>query len=361
MKLTEDIALNDTATLAQRMAEGRLPVPEALRYAMQLAEAVRKLHDSGRWHGALSPSNLGINPTSLELLAPPEGSTRMVTPYTAPEVIQGSPADNLSDIFSFGAIVFELMTGRRAFNGDSRAALASHITKGATPTSGSPAVDRLLGPCMAKNPDSRTPRVQKIMLELKLLSVAARRVGQVTPISLQREGPSPDNALARAEMQQLEAKLAARLQLHERTIAEMHRSASDSVTNLKLQMATLNSNVALGRPSPLDRLDDSVADGSIQARIDRGFDVLNARMATMERAVEEMRRKSVQFEHNIAADLVDIEHGLKLQSAAIESARTAMSQTDDLVERVVEALESLQTSVLDQDETSLEHASFAIN
>jgi len=84
-------------------------------------------------------------------------------------------------------------------------------------------------------------------------------------------------------------------------------------------------------------------------------------MATMERTVEEIRRKSVQFEHNIAADLVDIEHGLKLQSAAIESARTAMSQTDDLVERVVEALESLQTSVLDQDEPAVERASFAVN
>ena len=84
-------------------------------------------------------------------------------------------------------------------------------------------------------------------------------------------------------------------------------------------------------------------------------------MSAMERTVEDMRRKSVQFEHNIAADLVDIEHGLKLQSAAIESARTAMSQTDDLVERVVEALESLQTSVLDQDESPVERASFAVN
>jgi eukaryotic-like serine/threonine-protein kinase len=327
---------------------------------MQLTDALRKLHDSGRWHGALSPSNLGLHPASIELLAPPEGSTRMVTAYTAPEVVQGSPADISSDLFSFGAILFEMMTGRRAFDGDSRAALSAQITKGPTPISGSPAVDRLVGPCLAKNPDSRPPRVQKIVMELKLLSVAARRATQGAPISLQREGPSPDAALARAEIQQLEAKLAARLQLHERTIAEMHRAAADSVGNLKLQMAALNSNAALGGTSPLDRLDDS-AGSTIQARIDRGFEVLNARVAGIERAVEDMRRKAVQFEHNIAADLVDIEHGLKMQSAAIESARTAMSQTDDLVERVVEALESLQSSVLDQNETLSERPSFAVN
>ncbi len=357
MNITMDIG---STTLAQRLAEGRLPVSEALRYAMQLAEALRKLHDAGRWHGALSPSNLGLHSNAVELLAPPDGSTRMVTPYTAPEVVQGSPADNYSDIFSFGAILFEMLTGRRAFDGDSRAALAAQITKAPAPSSGSPAVDRLVVPCLAKNPDARTPRVQKIMMELKLLSVAARRTGQGAPVSLHREGPPPDAALARAEMQQMEAKLAARLQLHERTIAEMHRAAADSVSNLKLQMAALNSNLALGRTSPLDKLDDS-AGSAIQARIDRGFELLNARVATIERTVEEMRRKAVQFEHNIAADLVDIEHGLKLQSAAIESARTAMSQTDDLLERVVEALESLQTSVLDQDEPPVERASFAVN
>jgi len=359
MKLTE-FGLNESTTLAQRLAEGRLTIAEAVRYASQVADAVRKLHDSGRWHGALSPSNLGLHPTHVELLAPPEGSTRMVTPYTAPEVVQGCPADNRSDMFSFGTILYEMLTGRRAFDGDSRAALAAQITQGASPVTGSPAIDRLVGPCLAKNPDVRTPRMQKITMELKLLSVAARRAGQGTSVPLQRDGPSPDAALARAEMLQLETKLAARLQLHEGTIAEMHRSAADSLNNLKLQMAALKSDAALGRTSPLDALEDS-AGSAIQARIDRGFEVLNSRVANIERSVEEMRRKAVQFEHNLAADLVDIEHGLKVQSASIESARTAMAQTDDLVERVVEALESLQASVLEHEEPPAERASFAVN
>ena len=66
------------------------------------------------------------------------------------------------------------------------------------------------------------------------------------------------------------------------------------------------------------------------------------------------------FGVQVAADLVDIEQSIKVQSAAIESSRTAMSQTDDLVERVVEVLESLQTTVLEQSESD-ERSSFAVN
>ena len=62
----------------------------------------------------------------------------------------------------------------------------------------------------------------------------------------------------------------------------------------------------------------------------------------------------------MVADLVDIEHNRKAQCASIESARTAMSQTDDLVERVVEALESLQTAMQDADEGG-ERSNLAVN
>ena len=80
----------------------------------------------------------------------------------------------------------------------------------------------------------------------------------------------------------------------------------------------------------------------------------------MEKAVEELRGHTSQFEHNFAADLVDLEQSLKTQSTAIESARTAMSQTDDLVERVVEALESLQMSVMEQGEGG-DRSNLAVN
>jgi hypothetical protein len=343
---------NDKKTLAQRLSEGRLPVAEALRYAVQVAEALRKLHDAGAVHGAVTPSNLEFGAAGLELSPAPEGAVREITPYTAPEVVQGRPAEARSDIFGFGAILFEMFTGRQAFEGETRAALAANLCKAPTPGSGSPGVDRLLRKCLAKNPEMRSPRMQKIILELKLLSVSVRWTDPVSGAPVARGGAT-DSAAAHTDMQQLEARLAARLQVHERTIAEMHRAANEAVSSLRLKVAAMNSELAgthqRGGKGSGAGLDDA-AGGTILARVDRGFEVLDARMSQMERAVEEMRRHASQFEHNMAADLVDIEQNLKVQMAAVESARTAMAQTDDLVERVVEALESMQTAMLEPDE-----------
>jgi hypothetical protein len=352
---------NEKRTLAQRLSEGRLPVTAALRYAVQLADELRKVHDAGAVHGAVTPSNLELAATGLELLPAPEWSVRAITPYTAPEVVQGRPADARSDIFSFGAILFEMFTGRQAFDGETRATLAANLTKAPTPATGSAGVDRLLRKCLSKNPEMRSSRMQKIILELKLLSVAVRRVDPATGAALPRD-TAGDSEAGRPDMQGLEARLAARLQVHERTIAEMHRSANEAVSTLRLKVAAMNSELATthqyaaSRTGP--RLDDVAAE-TILARVDRGFEALNARMAQIEQTVEEMRRHSSQFEHNIAADLVDIEQSLKGQGASIESARTAMSQTDDLVERVVEALESLQTAMQDADESG-ERSNLAI-
>jgi hypothetical protein len=274
------MSLGDTKTLAHRLCEGRLPVAEALQYAMQLAESLSRLRGAGKAHGAVTPANLALVDGGVELLPASQGSSGTITPYTAPEVVQGGAADARSDIFSFGAILFEMLTGRKAFNGQARD----------LPSSGNPALDRLVGPCLDSDPDARSARIQKVMMELKLLSVAARRAGT---------GPGG----------------------------------------------------VLGRET---------ANEAILARIDRGFEVLNARMEQIERTVEAMRRHASGLEYRVAADLVDIEQSLKVQSAAIESSRTAMSQTDDLVERVVEVLESLQTTVLEQAERD-ERSAFAVN
>ena len=134
----EDKPLNQTKTLAERLSEGRLPVPEALGYAMQLADSLRKLHDAGKTHGAVTPSNVLLAPAGVELLPAAEGSAGAITPYTAPEVVQGRPADQRSDIFSLGTILFEMLTGRRAFEGESRVILAANLTNAPTPSSGSP-------------------------------------------------------------------------------------------------------------------------------------------------------------------------------------------------------------------------------
>jgi chromosome segregation ATPase len=161
----------------------------------------------------------------------------------------------------------------------------------------------------------------------------------------------------------LEARLAERLQAQENSASEAQRSASETESSLKAHMAAMSAELATDVQQAAQRTAtelDKAASEAILARVDKGFEGLEARIAQMERTLEELRGHTTQFEHNMAADLVDLEQSLKVQSAAIESARTAMSQTDDLVERVVEALESLQMAVMDQGEAG-EHSSFAVN
>ena len=104
---------------------------------MMLADALRQFHDSGRTCGVLTPSNIAVTDTGLELIAAPSHPAD-ITPYTAPELLQGQPADVRTDIFAFGAIVYEMVMDHRAFAGDNAEELAASLTTSAPPLSGTP-------------------------------------------------------------------------------------------------------------------------------------------------------------------------------------------------------------------------------
>jgi len=320
-------------TLALRMAEGKIPVSEALHYAMSLAEALRKLHDAGKAHGVVTPSSVVLSGTGVELI-PSLGPLGTVTPYTAPEVLQGETADSRSDIFSFGAIVFEMLTGRRAFDGENQSELKTALCNAVPPPSGSPSVDRVVTACVAKAPSARWQRMQKIILELKLLTVAARRA----------ETPPPTRGAAesalRAEIQQTEARLSARLANYEKTIAAVAQQLGETVEAAN-QRHSAQVQEALGSTKL-----------ELAAQAAETAAAVNQRATAGEQNVEEIRKHFATLQANVAGDLHDFEKTLKMQGVAIDSARTAMAQTDDLVERVVEALELLQSSMIDQHENA---------
>jgi eukaryotic-like serine/threonine-protein kinase len=359
-------------SLAERLHEGKLPVSDALRFAMTMADQLRRLHDSGRVYGALTPESIALTANSVELVPPPEHVT--LTPYTAPEVIRGSHTDARSDIFAFGAILFEMLTGRRAFEGNDEGSLVANITEGPTPSSGSPLVDRLVASCCTKDPAVRCQRMQKIIMELKLLSVAARRSETPAPNKGQAE------AQLRAEMQQIEARAAARIEMHEkataqmheaharsladharvmqdlrdshtRTISEMQQASDDALHTLRAQIAEMTARIVESQ----ERMDQPIAEvramgDQIAARVQQTIEPLGQRLADAEESLQDFRNRTIAVQDSVSADLSNIEQSLSAHSTAIDSARTAMAQTDDLVERVVEALELLQTSVLEQRE-----------
>ena len=368
---------SEQRTLAERMSEGRMPVSEALHCAMSLAEALRKIHDTGKCHGALTPASVVFSGSGVELI-PSLGPVATVTPFTAPELVQGQPADTRSDIFSFGTLVFEMLTGRHAFDGQNQTELKLALVNSAPPPSGSPALDRLVASCVAKNPAARWQRMQKIILELKLLTVAARRA----------DAPAAARGAMDAALQQVETRLSARLAGYEKTLAAMQKASTEALQALKEKMADIEQ-----RPMPAPTVDLDVLKEQVQAHVQEAIAAVtrqlqgqmqesvtaaaeqqsaqvqqtvsaaatelhaktnetvtacNQRMAAAEQSMEEIRKHFATLQANVAGDLHEFETTVKAQGVAIESARTAMAQTDDLVERVVEALELLQTSMIDQ-------------
>ena len=415
-------------SLAQRLAQGRMPAGEALRIASLMAESLRKSHEEGRVHGHLTPSVIWLNGPAVEVTPPLQGP-RALTPYTAPELLTGRAADCRSDIFSFGAILYEMLAGRRAFGGETQASLVQSLRNSQPASSGSIAADKLLAGCLAKDPAQRWHQIHKVDLELKLLSVAVRKaerrahaapaepespavhatesnggphlVAPVQPAASQPAHAAPvfasetpgfpsgspyfaapetafyppasEYAALRSEMQQSETRiLSARMQMSERAMADLHRAVADAVTGLRSQLSTLTTQIGGVDRSSLGLFGaEAVSDGAV-GRLDKTLQAFASRLETIERAVAvidervqrseqeaEAAKQQVNVLHSaMAEDFVTFEQSLHKQEKTVDSTRTAMAQTDDLVERLVEALEALQTTVM---ERPVEYSAVAVN
>jgi len=184
-------------TLAARLARGPLPLDEALRYAMQIASALDKAHSAGVIHRDLKPANVflvprsGASPTAdtklldfglakqhsgwageaRELTTP--GTILGTMQYMAPEQIEGKDTDARTDIFAFGAVLFEMLTGRKAFEADSHAGLMVAIldrepTRLTALQPLAPSwLEGVVGRCLAKDPRERWPSARDLMLALQ--------------------------------------------------------------------------------------------------------------------------------------------------------------------------------------------------
>ncbi len=188
-------------TLRDRLRTGSIPVRKTLDYALQIAHGLAAAHEKGIIHRDLKPENLFITKDGrLKILdfglakltqADPGSHPSMATVthgateagvvlgtagYMSPEQVRGMALDPRSDIFSFGAILYEMLSGKRAFHGDTPADTMSAILKDEPPELSetnrnvSPALERIVQHCLEKNPESRFHSASDIAFDLEHLS-----------------------------------------------------------------------------------------------------------------------------------------------------------------------------------------------
>jgi len=200
-------------TLADRLRKGPLPVEQVLRYGIEICEGLEKAHRSGVVHRDLKPGNIMLTKNGAKLMdfglakasatsaAADSGLTATVTTpagshpltaqgavvgtfqYMSPEQVEGKDADARSDIFALGAVLYEMVTGKRAFEGKTAAsAMAAVLERDPVPLSSlqrmTPlALDRLVSTCLAKDPDERWQTAHDVKLQLKQIAEGGSQAG----------------------------------------------------------------------------------------------------------------------------------------------------------------------------------------
>jgi Tol biopolymer transport system component/tRNA A-37 threonylcarbamoyl transferase component Bud32 len=218
-------------TLARRLERGALSVDEALSVAIQMADALDQAHQRGVVHRDLKPANVMLvqsgasrsgglqvklldfglakltapaDPAALGLTVPAEltgpGTVLGTMRYMAPEQVEGKDADARTDIFAFGAVLYEMLTGKKAFDGKSQPSLIAAIMNAepaplATLVPVTPrALERLVKRCLAKDPENRWQTAHDLLVQLKWIANRGAKQGSTTAAGVR--GPRERVAIA---------------------------------------------------------------------------------------------------------------------------------------------------------------------
>jgi eukaryotic-like serine/threonine-protein kinase len=187
-------------TIAQRLDRGPFPPDQILRHAIEIAEALDHAHRHGIVHRDLKPANVmltkagvklldfgvakTLQPDALDTLPTATREQPLTDPgqvvgtlqYMSPEQLEGRAIDERTDLFAFGALIYEMATGRRAFNGNNRTSVVTAILGSEPPAISTlqplapPALDRVVKKCLAKDPDERWQTARDLTDALKWIN-----------------------------------------------------------------------------------------------------------------------------------------------------------------------------------------------
>ena len=208
-------------TLASRLLKGALPTPDTLRIGSEIADALDRAHRAGVVHRDLKPGNVMLTKSGAKLMdfglarasglanssssiggltqsptvAHPltaEGTLVGTFQYMSPEQLEGKEADARSDLWAMGCVLYEMATGKRAFEGKSQASLITSIM-GSQPAPISqvapmtpPALNRLVDACLAKDPADRIQSAHDVKLQLSWVAEGGSQAGVPKPVGARR-------------------------------------------------------------------------------------------------------------------------------------------------------------------------------
>ncbi len=187
----------DGGTLRQKLESGVLKASDAITYAVQIAEALQEAHGKGVVHRDIKADNIMVNlRNQIKVtdfgLAKLKGSLKLTKTsstvgtlaYMAPEQIQGGEVDNRSDIFSFGVVLFELLTGRLPFRGEHQAAMMYSILNEDPEAIDkylpeiSPELKHIFGRALEKNPEDRYQSIHEMLIDLRRMKKDSSKISR---------------------------------------------------------------------------------------------------------------------------------------------------------------------------------------
>src|SRR5262245_789451 len=202
-------------SLAGRLSKGPLPLSEVVKYGAQIADALDRAHRAGVVHRDLKPGNIMLTRSGAKLLdfglakagaiefsgegatvqksLTQEGTILGTVQYMAPEQLEAAEADARTDIFALGAVLYEMATGRRAFEGKTKTSLIAAIVSSDPPPISQlqpmtpPALEHVVRKCLSKEPDDRWQSAHDIAEELRWISEAGSRAGVAAIVHTQRQ------------------------------------------------------------------------------------------------------------------------------------------------------------------------------
>lgn len=210
-------------SLAQRLEKGPLTIELVLRYGVQIAEALDRAHRQGIIHRDLKPGNIMLTKSGAKLLdfglaklqepktsdadrsqletfndpLTGEGVVLGTVQYMSPEQLEGKLADERTDIFALGEVLYEMATGQRTFKGTSKAQVMAAILSSEPPPIStvqplSPsALDRVVKKCLAKDPDDRWQTARDLADEMKWISEGGSQAATTAPKGMSKKGGLP--------------------------------------------------------------------------------------------------------------------------------------------------------------------------